>query len=135
MTANFGFSQSWLSSNSKNTFSFNFTHSQRVIHISHSSMPPMSNIRKEVDVDPGYSNGYSILCMPQYTTCTYLSKLKNGTIDTWRFVWEIMKESRVWNDLLKDMWSKDITLVSECVLWLGLSVLYFFTAFKSVDFS
>ncbi len=28
-----------------------------------------------------------------------------------RFVWEIMKKSRVWNDFLKNMCSKDITLV------------------------
>ncbi len=26
-----------------------------------------------------------------------------------RFVWEIMKKSRVWNDFLKNMCSKDIT--------------------------
>ena len=45
--------------------------------------------------------------------------------DTWRFVWKIMNKSRVWNDFLKNMCSKDITLVSECVLWLGLSVLNF----------
>ncbi len=34
-----------------------------------------------------------------------------------------MKKSRVWNDFFKNMCSKGITLVSECVLWLGLSVL------------
>ncbi len=27
--------------------------------------------------------------------------------DTWRFFWEIMKKSRVWNDFLKNMCSKD----------------------------
>ena len=34
------------------------------------------------------------------------------------------EKSWVWNDFLKNMCSKDITFVPECVLWLGLSVLY-----------
>ena len=44
------------------------------------------------------------------------------TLGMQRFVWEIMKKPWVWNDFLKNMCSKDITLVPECVLWLGLSV-------------
>ncbi len=41
--------------------------------------------------------------------------LQENVFDTWQFVWEIMKKSRVWNDFLKNMCSKHITLVSECV--------------------
>ncbi len=43
-----------------------------------------------------------------------------------RFVWEIMKKSRVWNDFLKDMCSKDIDSVVTQNLDLFGETLYFY---------
>ncbi len=52
--------------------------------------------------------------------------------DTWRFVWEIMKKSRAWNDFLKNMCSKDITTFKNILDLFG-ETLFFYPVANTVS--